>query len=291
MNAVLQPPPFVPGIRSRVPFEKYQQLPGINASLLKELRHSAEMFRYRQHHPKQTKSLTFGQGGHCAVLEPERFDSDFAVWERRTESGSMAPRNGQHWEKFRGEHSGQTILTADEYAKTRTLQSAIRGNGDAMKYLGQHGDAEATMQAEIFGRQCKARPDWLCRDWEDLTRPAIVGLKSARDCRSLRFGRQAYALGYHLSWAFYRDIYKAITGHSNPKVVEIVVEAEPPHSVCVYVVPDEVLQLGTEEYLELFSKLDECERTNTWPGPAAGEQPLVLPSYAYGEEEITYVDE
>lgn len=292
MNAALQPPPFVAGIRTRVSFDDYRAMPGVNGSLLKELRHSAEMYRFRKHNPKESKSLTFGKGGHCAVLEPERFDTDFAVWSRRTESGNLAPRNGQHWDKFSAEHAHQVILTADEYAKTRTLQAAIRSNVDAMRYFGQPGgEPEVTMQAVLFGRECKGRLDWLCNDWEDPSRPALVGLKSARDCRSRLFGRQAFALGYHLHWALYRDLYKAITHHPNPKVVEIVVEAEPPHSVCVYVIPEEVLQLGFDEYTTLLAKLDEFERADQWPGPAAGEQALALPSYAYGEEEISYVDD
>lgn len=291
MNAALQPAPFVPGIQSRIPFDEYRAMAGINGSLLKELRHSPQMFAFRKHNPKVSKSLTFGQGGHCAVLEPERFDTDYAVWERRTDSGNLAPRNGQHWDRFRAEHPNQTILTADEYAKTRTLQAAIRSNVDAMRYLDQAGDPEVTMQALLFGRQCKGRLDWLCHDWEDPSRPALVGLKTARDCRPRQFGRQAFALGYHISWAFYLDLYKAITSHPNPKVVEIVVESEPPHAVTVYVIPDDVLQLGFDEYTTLLAKLDECERADQWPGPSAGEHALALPSYAYGDEEITYVDE
>lgn len=294
MSAVLKPAAFVPGIQTRIPFEAYQALPGLNMSLLKEMRHSARMFRYRRQNPKQTKSMVFGTGGHCAVLEPDRFDSDFAVWERRTDGGKSAPRNGQYWEAFQREHVGQTVLTADEHAKTMTLQLAVRGDRDAMRYLGR-GEPEVTMQALLRERQVKARPDWITRDWIDLagerqTRPCLVGLKSSRDCRPFQFGRQAANLGYHLSWGWYYDIFKAITGEQ-PKVVEIVVDAEPPHCVAVYEIPDEVIQLGCDEYLALLDKLDECERTNFWPGPVTGEQALVLPAYVYGEEEITYADE
>jgi hypothetical protein len=293
LNAQLRPPPFVPGIRPHVPFETYQAMEGLNASLLKEMRHSPRMFRYRRQNPKTTKSMVFGTGGHCAVLEPDRFGSDFAVWDRRTDAGKSAPRTGQHWEAFQREHAGQTVLTADEHAKVMSLQMAVRGDRDAMRYLGR-GEPEVSMQWLHNGRPCKARPDWLTRDWIDgngerQTRPCLVGLKSSRDCRPFQFGRQAANLGYHLSWGYYYDGFKALTGEE-PKVVEIVVDAEPPHCVVVYEVPDEVLQLGCEEYLALIEKLDECERTNTWPGPVSGEQPLVLPAYVYGEEEITYVE-
>lgn len=76
-------------------------------------------------------------------------------------------------------------------------------------------------------------------------------------------------------------------------MVEIVVESKPPHAVGVYVIPDEVLQLGAEEYLALLETLAECERAGKWPGPNVAEQVLILPSWVYGDEvgEIKYVDD
>jgi hypothetical protein len=290
VNAQLAPADFTPGSQSRIPFEVYQGMAGMNISLLKEMRRSAQHFAYRRRHPKESAPLTLGRAAHCAVLEPERFDADHAVWDRRQSNGNMAPRNGQHWDTFRAENPGRAIITADEAIHAHAMQAAVRGNADAMKYL-VAGDPEVTMQAVIADRPCKGRLDWLARDWFDPTRPALVGLKSARDCRPFHFGRQAANLGYHLQWGFYLDLFKAITGHPNPKVVEIVVESEPPHAVSVFVVPDEVLQQGCNEYLELLAQLDECERANFWPGPVSGEQELTLPEWVYGKEEIIYVDE
>lgn len=294
MNAQLLPPAFVPGIQSRIPFDAYQALPGMNITLLKEMRRSAQHFQHRRQHPKESAPLTLGKAGHCAVLEPMRFGSDFAVWERRTSAGNSAPRNGQYWEAFQAEHAGQTIITTDEYEKVVDLQHAVRNDRDAMRYL-VHGEPEVSMQAELFGRPCKGRVDWLTRDWIDQagerqTRPCLVGLKLTRDCRERQFGRQAANLGYHLQWAFYLDLFKTITGET-PKVVEIAVENEAPHAVSVFEIPDEVLQQGSNEYQLLLEQLDECERAQRWPGPVEGERILTLPAWVYGEEEITYVDE
>lgn len=294
MNAQLQPPPFVPGIRPRIPFEVYQGMAGMNITLLKEMRRSAQHFQHRRHHPKESAPMTLGKAGHCAVLEPMRFGSDFAVWERRTSAGAMAPRNGQHWQEFEAQHAGQTIITANEYDTVVALQSAVRNDRDAMRYL-LHGEPEVSMQAVLFGRQCKGRLDWLTRDWIDLegvrqTGPCLVGVKMTRDCSEFRFGRQAASLGYALQWAFYLDLYKAITGEF-PKVVEIAVENEAPYAVAVYEIPDEVLQKGCDEYMALLEQLAECERAQRWPGPVQGERILTMPQWFYGEEEITYVDE
>src|SRR5882762_1913718 len=76
-------------IRSRVPAAEYHALPGISITRLKELKRSALHYQYRLDHPAVTVPLTLGTASHCAVLEPERFERQFAVWDRRTDSGRM----------------------------------------------------------------------------------------------------------------------------------------------------------------------------------------------------------
>jgi len=284
MNAVIAQPEQ--SIQSRVPWEEYLQMPGCSITRLKELRRSPQHYRHRLLHPKETAPLSLGRAAHCAVLEPERFDRDHAVWGRRTKSGNLGPRNGKVWDAFKADNSGKSIITADEHAEVVAIQTAVRGNRDAMRYLAS-GDPEVTLQWYVLDHLCKGRVDWLTTVEGE---PILVGLKTSRDCRLYQFGSQAAHLGYHLQWAFYRDGYSTVTGKL-PKVVEIVVESEAPHAVVVYVIPDEILQQGFEEYMALLEQLDECNRNKSWPGPAVGEQILSLPSWVYGNElEISYVE-
>lgn len=280
MNAIL------PSIQPRVAWDDYLAIPGLSITRLKELRRSPLHYRHRLLHPKETPALVLGRAAHCAVLEPDRYLRDHAVWSRRTASGNLGPRTGQHWEAFKAQHAGADIITEDQHIEALAIQAAVRGNPDAMRFLAT-GDAEVTMRWRWSEHACKGRLDWLT---EIDGRPWLVGLKSARDCRPFQFSRQAANLGYHLQWAWYYDGYKAITGHTAPGVVEIVVEAEAPHAVVVYEIPDEVLQQGYDEFNELLEKLDECERAKSWPGPAPGIQTLSLPQWVYGEEEISYVE-
>jgi hypothetical protein len=274
---------ITPGIA----WDDYVALPGASITRLKELRRSPMHYRHRLLHPKESPAMTLGRAAHCAVLEPERFERDHAVWTRRTASGNLGPRNGQHWEAFKATAGDRDILTEDEHADALAIQRAVRANPDAMQFL-EAGDAEVTMQWSIGGIACKGRIDWLT-GYEG--QPAIVGLKSTRDCRERQFGRQSANLGYHLQWGFYRDGYRTITGGEDARVFEIAVEPEAPHASVVYEIPDEVLQQGFDEYMQLLELLAECERTNHWPGPAPGIQTLTLPAWVYGEEEISYVDE
>lgn len=269
------------GITSRVPMDAYVQVPAVSITRLKELKRSPLHYRYLLENPRQSDPLRLGVATHCAVLEPERFDRDFAVWSRRTSTGSLAPRNGQYWDAFRADHVGKHIITEDEYVRAMAMRDAVRGFGPAMNYL-ENGDPEVTLEWELEGHACKGRVDWLTHfDGH----PVLVGLKTARDCRHFSFGSVAARLGYPLQWAFYFDGYQQITNGRAPRVVEIVVESAPPHAVAVYTITNDILAYGREEYLALLGVLDECERRGEWPGPLQHEEALSLPSWVYGNSD------
>lgn len=267
-------------IQSRVPAADYRAWPALSISLLKELRRSPRHYRYISEHPRTSAPMMLGTAAHCATLEPERFGRDYAVWTRRTDSGRMAPRNGKAWDAFVAESSGREILTEDEVSLALAIADAVRTDPVAAKYL-EAGDPEVTLEWEFNGRACKGRPDWITmQDGE----PVLVGLKTARECRHFAFGAAAAKLGHHLQWAWYFDGYKTITGRP-ARMVEIVVESAPPHAVVVYAIPDDILEQGREEYLQLLDLLTRCEAEGYWPGPAETEQILSLPSWVYGSDD------
>lgn len=267
------------GFFSRLPAEEYHSLPGISISRLKELKRSAQHYKYRLEHPKATKALTLGTATHCAILEPERFGNEFAVWDRRTDAGKMAPRSGQHWEAFKAANAGRTLITEEERDLALTMQAAVRGHQDAMVFL-EAGEPELTMRWALTDVACRGRIDWLARP---NGKPVLVGLKTTRDCRPFVFGSQAAKLSYHLQWAFYHDGYKALTG-DEPEMIEIVVESDAPHAVAVYRIPSDIIEQGREEYEDLLVKLDEYTAAGFWPGPCEGIQDLTLPSWLYSKE-------
>lgn len=276
-------------ITSRVPFDVYRDIDALNMSRLKEIERSPKRFVWRATHPLVTKPLTLGKAAHCAVLEPERFDQDFVIWDKLTKNGSgnIAPRSGEQWEKFKAENVGKSIITVEERNFAMAMQAAVRADPVAMKYL-EVGDPEVTMEwdlSESWGlppRRCKARADWLTR-MED--QRYVIGLKTAMDCREFAFGAAAARYGYALQWAWYHDGYRTITGIA-PRMKEIVVESAPPHEVMVYNVTEDILLEGRDRYLELLKILGECETSGKWPGPGGDtEHDLTLPTWYYGQQD------
>lgn len=272
MNAAAD---IVSCITSRVPACDYFALPGISITRLKTLAKSPQHYQYELQNPRTTQPMTLGTAAHCAVLEPKLFEARYAVWARMSENGNQCPRRGQFWDAFVNENIGKTILTVEEHEFAQAIGRAVRGNPTAMKYL-EHGEPEVTMQ---YGER-RGRADWLTKfDGK----PFVVGLKTARDCRPFIFGSAAAKLGYPLQWAWYFDLYASITG-TEPEMIEIVVENKPPHAVVVYIIDEDTILQGRDEYQKLLEVLARCEATGEWPGPAECEQVLTMPSWYYGEQ-------
>lgn len=270
------------GIHKRTTFDAYRAIDALNITRLKEMGKSPLHYQYRLLNPRTTEPMRLGSAGHTAVLEPHRFLAEYALWDERTESGTVRPRRGKAWEAFQASQGTRTIVRAEEHATAMAMRDAVRGHAAAMKYL-RRGDPEVAMvwADPDLKRLCKGRVDWLTRDGNC---DVLVGLKTARDARPIGFGNAAARLGYHLQWAFYRDGYEALSGHI-ARVIEIVVESTPPHDVVVYIVPAEVIEAGRDEYRRLAALLAECETSGRWGGAADEEQILSLPSWVYQAED------
>lgn len=268
-------------IESRIPFGDYLQIPGMSISRLKTMKRSPQHCRHAMQTPAQTPALTLGTAAHCKVLEPERFGGQFRIWEKRADSDAakLAPRQGKVWDAFKIQAAADRvdILTIDEANEAQAIASAVRADPAAMRYL-EAGEPEVSMQWEMQGRACKGRVDWLTYVRDE---PVLVGLKTSRDCRPFYFGKQAAQLEYPQQWAWYFNGFHIITAR-RPKVVEIVVESAAPYAVAVYVISDDILLQGEEEYGKLLLQYAECEASGKWPGPVPQETELSLPSWYYG---------
>lgn len=277
-----------PQLRLHVPAVRYHASPGLNISRLKRLAKSPQHFQHVPTSKDQIVPMRLGTTAHCAVLEPARFANDYVIWNRISDAGNLCPRKGQYWDKFEAEAlaAGKTVAMPDEYNHALAIQHAVRSDKWAMKYL-TRGAAEVSMRWSMRGRVCKGRADWL--GMVD-GKPHIVGLKTAEDAALYRFSSAAARYGYHLQWAWYHDGYDLIR-HVRPVMKEIVVESKPPYSVVVYDIPDEVLEIGREEYTRLLDLLADCERANDWPGPSMGREVMFsLPSWAYQQESLVTDD-
>lgn len=255
----------------------YDAIEAVNWSTLKIIGRSPLHFRHaKQKARKDTAALRRGRLAHLAVLEPDAFRRTVVLWD----GGRKA---GKAWDAFVEANEGREILSADENDEIQLLAAMVRSEPAARKHL-VSGSAEVTAQwtrdvklpdgSATVRVPCKGRLDFVSSSG------VIVDLKTTRDASPDGFGREVWRYGYHTQAAWYVDGYAAATGSTLPAVL-IAVEAEAPHVVAVYRIPDDILQMGREHYESLLARYAECAREDRWPGYFIGESELTLPRYAY----------
>lgn len=279
---------FAPGI---YPADTdYESIDAINISRL--LLAAISPKHYKRGSKRDTKPMAFGRAGHCATLEPKRFESDFEIWETTYRGGEKVgkvikaegdrrPRSGNAWDVFETEAAvrGHSIVTDTEWQEARAIAEVVRTDEVAGPIV-RRVQAEQVMVWRIDGVLCKGRPDGI----SDLE---IPDLKICADITEHAFSRSVARYSYHVRMAWYVDGYEAITGKRLPANL-IAVEAAEPHDVVVYDLPDEVLDIGREEYHRLLGIVRECQRSGEWPGIGNRcRNILSLPRYLYpdGEED------
>jgi hypothetical protein len=251
------------------PFDAYRKIKALNWTHLKRMRQSAKHFKYwSEHETEDTPTMILGRAVHTAVLEPDRFPIDYAVWKG-------ARRAGNDWEAFQAANADRTILRLEEYQWCLEIRDAVRAHPVA-KHLLEVGEAEKTIvwTDEASGLKCKGRLDFL-------NGIGLVDLKTTADLDPIRFGGQAARLGYHCQLAFYRRGLRA-NGIDVPVKI-LACEKDPPHDVAVLALDDDTLFAADEEVSLLLKRVVECRKSKQWPGRFGNvEAPLQLPGWAFG---------
>jgi exodeoxyribonuclease VIII len=254
----------------------YRDHPGVNPSTLKILaRKSPLHYRYALTHPREeTPAMRLGTAMHAAILEGDRFASRYVA---RPEGMKFTTTEGRAW---RDAHADFVILDADELDRCLAMRAAVESHPIARRYLSGPGCIETPIvwtDAET-GVACKGRPDLILDDG------TIVDLKSTRDLNPRKFAAQCADLGYHLSLAMYHDGRLAL-GYEVPAVIIIAVESAPPHDVVVYRLPEDVIEIGRDDYKRALTRLAECRASDVWPGRAVTQMDLVLPRWSIPGED------
>lgn len=252
---------------------QYEAIDAINWSLLRSMRISPKQFQHdRTNGRADTASMKLGRAVHVAVFEPQRFESEFVVYQG-------AVRRGKEWEAFRQLHEHHEIITRDEQGEAIAIRDAVFADPIARDYLrGGYAEQSFTWQDFESKLMCKCRVD--------LVHEVLVELKSTNKIVPGAFASEAARLGYHGQIAFYYDGIRANGISLERDPVLISVQNEAPYDVAVYRVPPEVLMAGRIEYGRLLLRLLDCFEYNEWPG-VAGDEELTfrLPEWAMSQPE------
>jgi hypothetical protein len=257
----------------------YFEIEAVNQTLLKTIGKSPLHYVHRRTSDQPTTApMRLGSAAHTAVLEPDRFMLDFAVY-THPDPEKKTRRAGNDYTEFCAANAHRTILVPKEYEAAQRISRAVRGSKLAMRYL-RAGTPEVTMvwadaRTSVL---CKARIDWLSTSVADV----MAELKTAADVGEWSFSSAFAKREYDVQTAFYADGYKALTGRELYSKC-IAVESTEPHDVVVYDLA-EVVDVGRELYAGYLDRLIECTRANQWPGQGTQEITLHLPRWRDPED-------
>ncbi len=266
-----------PGIH-QMPEDAYHATDAISKSGLWKI-HTRTPMHYRYGERKETAAQSFGSGAHCAVLEPNFYETRFYR--------GPADRRGNKWKAAQeiAEQTGRTVLTEKDYDDALRLRDALHKNEIVRKLT---AGSPAIEQSAFWndpktGELCRVRPDIYNHDIN------VMGdLKSTTDARAAEWLRNsAIPHGYHVQHALYQAGWARAGGGSVDAFLFIVVEKEAPFAACVYEMPTRVVDLGKRIVRRTIDIYHACKKADDWPSFDPVVVELDFPKWAMDQGEAS----
>jgi exodeoxyribonuclease VIII len=226
-----------------------------------------EVYSGKSEQREATPAMKTGSLFHTLLLEPELFDSEYHVIEQKT----MPAKGTNPYLLIKEIAAGREVITSDMFTKAFKMASLIKEHEIVATLLD-----EAVFEQSIFwtdketGIQFKARPDI----WSE---KMIVDLKTTADASLYKMQRAALDYGYYLQAGMAHEACKAL-GRPFDMFVILAAEKEAPHVPAVFMMDDDALQFGIDQFMRYKSQLHECMQSGKWPGYPVQE--LAVPGYA-----------
>jgi len=219
-----------------------------------------------------TPAMAFGRAFHSMILDgAESFNRSFAIapdMNLRTKDGK------EQMAQFAAENAEKTIITQSDNDKIIEMLNAAFRHPFALKLLAQGRSEVSVLWIDPeTGIACRCRPDKV----PDGNKGVMVDLKSVADASPKAFLNAVLRYGWHREAGVYIEGWNAINGKDSiDSFVLIAVEKEPPYRVEVYVLDDDFLRYGRNEFHRLLNIEKQCREDNFYPHYKSAD-PVELP--------------
>lgn len=252
------------------PEEIYRPIDAINYSGLKDVLQSPmHYFERSLLKTEPTEAMRFGQLVHTAILEPEKFLSQYVVepkFDKRTTVGKM---NYAEWQQTIKPNS--IVLKPEQADQLIGMIGSLNKNKDAANLL-KKGVAETVglWLDPDTEEPCKAKIDFLTDNG------IMIDVKTTSDIRE--FDRSVHKYHYDLQCAFYMEGLKQIYGQIVTPMF-LVIEKDPPYATVLFKhVDDLLIRSGQRKFRRALDLYHDCKLKNEWPGYS--NDYLALPQWA-----------
>jgi len=208
-----------------------------NSRLTAFKRSPLHLIHYLTKPKESTPAMTFGSAFHAYLLEPDKFNSLYAVApdvDRRTKEGKL------EFDKFVYESDGKTVLSNSDKSKIVNMTEAVYANPIAAELMSQLTATEVNREWISDGLKMPMRGiiDGIAPDF-------MLDIKTCMDANPYKFQRDAWNMNYHRQAAIYLD-----SDHSILDFYFIAIEKDAPYGVSVHKVTNSMLDKGREIYLD-----------------------------------------
>jgi len=250
----------------------YHAAEGISNSGLSLIARSPAHYKFKP--PSEaTRSMEMGTAIHTAILEPERFASEYVLLKNITDRRSSAYKDACKI------HSSERVLTGTEADKVQGMAESILGNPHAQALIAH---SEARKELSVFAQDPETGVTVKCR-FDLMTPGKALDLKKTQDVRPEAFAKSVANYRYMVQAAFYSDVWEWETGEKLDAFGFLCVEEEMPHASAIYVLDDEAMDYGRKLYRRDLNRYAECVESGHWPSIDSAPQVLALPQWIYKE--------
>jgi hypothetical protein len=205
-----------------------------------------------------TPALRFGALVHTLILEPEKYQENFVVFnpdDRPEKDKGMTSKLNRAWRVRLEEECAdgrKYLMTMDQYNLAIKLRNKLLSSPDVKAIL-DNCETEVPKCWVDFNTmtKCKGKAD-IVVDNGDM----LVDIKTTGKDVS-EFRKSAYRYGYNRQAAFYMD------GFNAKEFVFIVIETNAPHQIGIFRCSDMFIDSGRQEYIELLEKKRKYCETQT----------------------------
>lgn len=216
---------------------------------------------------EETPAMKIGSLFHTLLLEPHKFEDEYLIIKQK----SMPARGTNPYNLVLEEAKGRTIVTLEQFQKTKLMaETCIKEDLVQTLIVDSEFEKSIFWTDEETGLQFKARPDI----WSE---KMIVDLKTTADASPSAFKRSAFNYGYFLQAGMMFEAAKAIGAPIDVFAI-LACEKESPFMTAVFMMSEESLQKGIDQFNACKKCLKKCMDSNEWPG--YGIQELEFPAWA-----------
>jgi exodeoxyribonuclease VIII len=236
-------------------FEEYLGKDDIAASDIKNFLKSPAKYYYDKHNKVKDETkrhFAIGSAIHEIILEPHLFKTNYIVFPKvdgRTTEGK------QQLAFFKEASEGKTILFEDEMEMIKKIgENAAKNHTFVELMQNSYREVSCYTIDKVTGLKVRMRPDIMCQN-----KSIIVDIKSCLDSSPKKFKSDVYSYGYSISAAYYCDFI------GREDYVFAACEKTQPYQFGMYVLNDEMIQFGREQYRMGLDLIKFCQDNNYYP--------------------------